>query len=551
MSETAIQGRGDATSLQISQLEEKLNLRKRLQNITNRINAAQNLKQILVDFRDETLNLLDAHSITIYVADREKKEIYAMFLAGSELKQIRLPINNRSIAGYVANSKKEVNITDAYSDEELKKIDRELSFDSSWDKKSGFRTREVLAVPVMYENTLMGVVQVLNKKSGGRFTDEDRGVVEEIAAVLGIAFTNQERIGKRRKTRFSGLINHGIVKEEDIEKAMEEAHQKRQTVEDYLIKEMKVSKEAIGTSLEEFYNCRFVQFNDKQPVPFELLRKLKEEYLRRELWVPLEKKDGRIRIIIDDPNNIIKRDMIENLLSTRNVDYDVALYEDIKKYINHFYQAGGGADSATIGDIIGKLDAEEEQVFEGDDEFSESDSIIMQLVNRVINDAYNRNASDIHIEPNMAKKNVEVRYRVDGALMIYQSVPFSYRSAMVSRIKIMSNLDITERRIPQDGKIKFRRPKGDEIELRVATIPTQGGLEDVVMRILAKGETMPLEAMGLGKRNYDCLTDIIAKPYGMVLVVGPTGSGKTTTLHAALYHINKPDTKIWTAEDPV
>jgi type II secretory ATPase GspE/PulE/Tfp pilus assembly ATPase PilB-like protein len=312
---------------------------------------------------------------------------------------------------------------------------------------------------------------------------------------------------------------------------------------------MKISKEAIGNSLEEFYNCRFVPFNDKQPVPFELLRNLKEEYLRRELWVPLEKKEGRIRVIIDDPNNIIKRDMIENLLKTRNVDYDIALYEDIIKYINHFYQAEGGTDTS-ISDIIGKLDMEEEE-FEGEDEYTESDSIIMQLVNRVINDAYNRNASDIHIEPNLAKKNVEVRYRIDGTLMIYQSVPFSYRSAMVSRIKIMSNLDITERRIPQDGKIKFRRPRGDEIELRVATIPTQGGLEDVVMRILAKGETMPLEDMGLSKRNYECLTDIIAKPYGMILVVGPTGSGKTTTLHAALHYINKPETKIWTAEDPV
>jgi type II secretory ATPase GspE/PulE/Tfp pilus assembly ATPase PilB-like protein len=115
----------------------------------------------------------------------------------------------------------------------------------------------------------------------------------------------------------------------------------------------------------------------------------------------------------------------------------------------------------------------------------------------------------------------------------------------------MSNLDITVKRLPQDGKIKFRRNTGDEIELRVATIPTQGGVEDVVMRLLAKGETMPLNDMGLLPRNYNDLIGIIAKPYGMILVVGPTGSGKTTTLHAALHHINRPDRKIWTAEDPV
>ena len=182
---------------------------------------------------------------------------------------------------------------------------------------------------------------------------------------------------------------------------------------------------------------------------------------------------------------------------------------------------------------------------------TESDSVIMQLVNKIINDAHARRASDIHVEPNVGKKNVEIRFRVDGDCSLYQTVPFSYRAAMISRIKIMANLDITVKRLPQDGKIKFRRTGGDELELRVATIPTQGGVEDVVMRLLAKGETMPLEDMALLKRNYSELTTLITKPYGMILVVGPTGSGKTTTLHAALHHINRPDRKIWTAEDPV
>jgi type II secretory ATPase GspE/PulE/Tfp pilus assembly ATPase PilB-like protein len=197
------------------------------------------------------------------------------------------------------------------------------------------------------------------------------------------------------------------------------------------------------------------------------------------------------------------------------------------------------------------MDADEEPEEEEGDVVTESDSVIMQLVNKVINDAYNRRTSDIHIEPNVGKRNVEVRYRVDGDCALFQTLPFSYRAAVISRIKIMANLDITVRRIPQDGKIKFKRPNGDEIELRVATIPTQGGVEDVVMRILAKGETMPLGAMGLSERNHKETLKILEKPYGMFLVVGPTGSGKTTTLHAALAYINKPDRKIWTAEDPV
>jgi type II secretory ATPase GspE/PulE/Tfp pilus assembly ATPase PilB-like protein len=182
---------------------------------------------------------------------------------------------------------------------------------------------------------------------------------------------------------------------------------------------------------------------------------------------------------------------------------------------------------------------------------SEEDSAIVQLVNKMIIDAYNRNASDIHIEPRHGKNHAHVRVRIDGACQLYQTVPYTYKRAIVSRIKIMADLDIAERRLPQDGKIKFKKYAPLDIELRVATIPTAGGNEDVVMRLLAAGEPMPLEKMAMSERNYRVFTEMIQKPYGIVLVVGPTGSGKTTTLHAALHFINKPETKIWTAEDPV
>lgn len=538
------------TSKQISALEEKLLIRKGLQDITNRIHAAQNIKQILVDLKDGILNLFSAHSITIYVVDRPKNEIYSMFVASSQIREIRVPINNKSIAGYVANSGKVINIADAYDAKELSSIDSELAFDVSWDKKSGFRTMQILAAPIFHNNSLMGVIQILNKKGGaGKFSDEEQGFLQEIAEVLGVAFYNQERFVRRRRTRFDYLITRDLLKEDELDSAWEESREKKETMETYLMNKYKISKDDIGKSFEEFYRCKFIQFSDKIPIPGDLLKNLKKEYLRRELWVPIDRTDGNIHIIVDDPNNILKRDMIENLLKTKAVKYDVAIAEDIIKFINYFYQSP--EDESSISEILGKLDAEEETEEEDDEVVTESDSVIMQLVNKIINDGYNRRASDIHIEPNVAKKNVEVRYRVDGDCALYQTVPFSYRAAVVSRIKIMSNLDITVRRIPQDGKIKFKRPGGEEIELRVATIPTQGNVEDVVMRILAKGETMPLEAMGMLPRNFNEMGKLLEKPYGMILVVGPTGSGKTTTLHAALHHINKPDRKIWTAEDPV
>jgi type II secretory ATPase GspE/PulE/Tfp pilus assembly ATPase PilB-like protein len=538
-------------ALDINRLEEQLIIRKRLQEITNKIHAAQNIKQILVDLKDGILALFDAHAITIYVVDKLQNEVYSMFLVGSEIREIRVPINNQSIAGYVANTGNSVNITDAYDENELKKIHPELRFDISWDNKSGFRSRQILAAPIFHNKNLVGIIQILNKKraSTNRFSDDEVVFLKEIAEVLGVAFYNQSRYARRRKTRFDYLINRGMLKEEELDSAWEEAREQKETVEAFLMKKYRISKADMGAGFEEFYRCKFEQFNDKQPIPVDLLKNLKKEYLRRELWVPLEKKEGNIRILVDDPNNILKRDTIESLLKTKAVKYDVAFTEDIIKYINYFYQSP--EDESTISDLLGKMDAEEETEEEEGEVVTESDSVIMQLVNKIINDAFNRRTSDIHIEPNVGKRNVEVRYRVDGDCALYQTLPYSYRAAVISRIKIMSNLDITVRRIPQDGKIKFRRPNGDEIELRVATIPTQGGVEDVVMRILAKGTTMPLGAMGLSDRNHKEMLNILSKPYGMILVVGPTGSGKTTTLHAALAHINTPDRKIWTAEDPV
>jgi type II secretory ATPase GspE/PulE/Tfp pilus assembly ATPase PilB-like protein/putative methionine-R-sulfoxide reductase with GAF domain len=544
-------GMNDQTkSTKLTELEEKLLIREALQDVTNRIHAAQNIKQILVDLKEDILNLFNAHSITIYVVDRLRNEIYSMLLAGAQLKEIRVPIGNKSIAGYVANTGRIVNITDVYDMEELKSIDKELTFDYSWDKKSGFRTKQILAAPIFYNNTLMGIIQLLNKNEGdGKFSEEEQRFLQEMSEVLGIAFHNQQRFMRRRRTRFDYLVNRDFLKEEELNRAWREVREQGDTMEAFLMKKYNISKEEMGRSFEEFYQCKFIKFNDSHPIPGDLLKNLKREFLLRELWVPFERVGGNIQVLIDDPNNIVKRDTIESLLKTKAVKYDVALAGDIRKFINHFFQSP--EDDSSFTEILGKLEMEEEPREEDGEVITESDSMIMQLVNKIINDAYKRRASDIHVEPNVGKKNVEIRYRIDGDCALYQTVPYSYRAAVVSRIKIMSNLDITVKRIPQDGKIKFKRPTGEGIELRVATIPTQGGVEDVVMRILAKGETLPLEAMGMSARNYDEFLKTLEKPYGIILAVGPTGSGKTTTLHAALHHINTPDRKIWTAEDPV
>jgi type II secretory ATPase GspE/PulE/Tfp pilus assembly ATPase PilB-like protein len=284
------------------------------------------------------------------------------------------------------------------------------------------------------------------------------------------------------------------------------------------------------------FSYQTVTFDKACMAPRDLLSRLNYEYLRRELWVPLKKNEERIIVLVNNPRDIIKRDSIENFLKTKAVDYCVATEGDILRFIDSFF----GLDEQ--GNRLG----EDEQ-----SAVSEEDSNIVKIVNDVIDEAYASRASDIHIEPDLKDKVVSVRFRIDGECLPFKTFPYEYRSAIVSRIKIMSNLDITERRLPQDGKIKHKTPDDQEIELRVATLPTHGYVEDVVLRILTRGSIMVMDDLQMEPETLAQFKRIMQKPYGLILLVGPTGSGKTTTAHAALHMINRPNVKIWTVEDPV
>lgn len=287
-----------------------------------------------------------------------------------------------------------------------------------------------------------------------------------------------------------------------------------------------------------------IAFNREYSIPEKLLKNLRYEYLRRELWVPLEIRDNKIIVIVDNPDDIIKRDVIENILKTKAVEYVCASKNDICKFIEYFYGIVELQDN--------ELNNPADETFNGASNIShEADVSIVKIVNDAINDAYDKRASDIHIEPDIKDKTVNIRFRIDGECVHHKTIPYEYRTGVVSRIKIMANLDITEKRLPQDGKIKYKVPGAEEIELRVATLPTHGYVEDVVLRLLTRGQIMTINELSMPEDSYNRFNAQLKKPYGLILIVGPTGSGKTTTAHAALQIINKPNVKIWTAEDPV
>jgi len=356
----------------------------------------------------------------------------------------------------------------------------------------------------------------------------------------------------QRYGRFSYLVTSGLLREQDLQQAREIAKNDKKSIEFVLVNSYGIDKKEVGHSLSEYFKLPFVEFNELEvgATP-KCLTGIKEHFLRNISCVPIKDLGHSLLVAVDDPHDYAKLDSIRKAIQFPHYEFAVCFKEDIDKFIDYFY--GKYTVTNETQNVFEEIAAEELTETEEDEDSiaPESDSVVVQLVNQIIEDAYAKNASDIHVESLTGKRGALIRLRVDGDCRPYKTVPYNYKKALVSRIKILSNLDIAEKRLPQDGKIKFKSRTGKTIELRVATLPTTEDNEDVVMRILAASTAMPLDKLGLSERNLTTLKQILEMPYGLILCVGPTGSGKTTTLHAALGYVNRPEKKIWTAEDPV
>ena len=244
----------------------------------------------------------------------------------------------------------------------------------------------------------------------------------------------------------------------------------------------KISKKDLVASYSRYYKVEAVEFEENHPIPGDLMAGLKVPFLRHNVWVPLGSEDGKVLIAIDNPHDLQRIGEVKSLFPAKELKLCVAVRQDILDFITLFTQ--DTKQLAEIDEILLQAREEAEEVEEAEMAIGEEDSTVVKLVNKIVLDAHARGASDIHIEPYPGKENTDVRIRIDGDCMLYQTIPFNYRNAVISRIKVMADLDIAEHRRPQDGKIQFKKFAGQDIELRIATVPTQGGLEDVVIRIL-------------------------------------------------------------------
>lgn len=352
-------------------------------------------------------------------------------------------------------------------------------------------------------------------------------------------------------SRYSLLLDKGLITAEQLSSVLSAENSDPDAV---LLKDFKIAKKDLGESLARFYGTEFVPFTPSKEPPFELFekRRLDPDFLKRYGWIPYAQDGSAITVLMTNPFDLGRLDEIRFIYGTSNVQAKVTLAADIEQFIEHFYkQFGAGEDLAAAFDE----DVETSDMpiaDESEAELSDTDSEVVRMVNALLVEAWRKNVSDIHIEPNPQSRYCMFRFRLDGTCYEFRKVRLPLARPIVSRLKIMASLDIAERRLPQDGKIKIKLPDRNKVvEYRMATIPTLEGMEDVVLRVLASGKPLPLDKLGLLPRNKAAFEKLIYKPYGLILVVGPTGSGKTTTLHSAVSYINKPERKIWTAEDPV
>ena len=357
-------------------------------------------------------------------------------------------------------------------------------------------------------------------------------------------------------SRYDYLLRNEIVNTNQLQEALAIAKKMNKSVEFVLVDRFGIKKEEVGKSLSLFFGCQFRDYEVDLAIPYELISKLKKSFLLYYVWVPLGWDKTGVEILVDDPKDLRKTDHIRALMTNQKIHFSVGFKEDIEKYITHFFdpraEAPADAGLNDLDDIIPDVTFEEEEEIDEDIAgLDESSSQVVKFVDQVLVSAFRNGSSDIHVEPSPITRKTVIRFRTDGVCHEYIQVPNAMAPAIVSRLKIMADLDIAEKRRPQDGKIKLKRKGIPEFELRMSTMPTAGRFEDVVLRILTRSSAYKIEEIGLNERNLKVMKRIISKPYGLVLCVGPTGSGKTTTLHAFLGHLNQPGVKIWTAEDPV
>jgi len=549
-----------------------------LQSLLEVVQEAPDINSIKHTLCKQILDVFQVEMAAIFLADNPKQELATwILLPENSLEKIVMPIGTNSIVGYVAKKKQPVNLRDPYDFRELRRVGSELNFSASFDEKANIRSKQILALPIVHNKILMGVVELINKRDNTDFTYEDQNKVNEFAGVLAAVFSTHNIFGKQTHPKYESLLAQKLLSRKELEQGLAKATELGEDPETVLMNNFQIPRLKMGKLLAGFYSAKFVDLEKADNIPKKFFQGINIDYFEKEELVPLSLKDGKLIVAVKNiEDQTLTSTILEQVPRANQVELVFAFQEDIRSFwrrtrARYFSSSNGPSEKqppslyTSLFDqleenkpqekvkekrvtVIERRVSQEKRV-ENNDDIDEPP--VVQLVNEIIEGGFSSQASDIHIEPYGRKENGEVRYRIDGVCSNALKIPQQYVRQVIDRIKSLASLNRAECTRPQDGKIKYTISEGKEIELRVATIPTANSNEDIVLRILPDPKPLPLLDELMPSRLLAPLKEIIKLKQGIILVVGPNASGKTTTLHSVLNHINTPEKKICSAEYPL
>jgi len=480
---------------------------------------------------------LRSQKMIIFKRRKKDRTLSTEILNNEERKKIDLSFGLTSIAGFAALRKEVICISNVDDKDELARHHPLLQHHKELDQNINCSIQSTMVIPIIHENILVGVIQAINRIDDVYdFKDIDRG--KTLARILAHHFSHELGL---LTDPFELLVRNKVIHKKIIDDIKQLSNKSGTSAAHLLMLEQHIEIEKIAESYEKFYQVPFIAYDPNHKLPESIFKKLKPSYLKKNGWLPIMETIDTVKIVCTDPTNSDSIIDVEHIFRGKKVEICVGIPEDFFQYLDTNQSKSNTPSTKNLERLIkDSLNSESDH----------STSTIIQLVDEIIYQAYLQRASDIHIQPSESPEQTTIKYRIDGTCQISTLIPHQITEHLISRIKVMASMDISDKRLPQDGKILINN-SSLSIELRVATIPNVHGTETVVLRLLAKAKALKLTDLNLSANNYQRVRSLVHKPHGIFLVVGPTGSGKTTTLHSILSEINTPEKTIWTAEDPV
>jgi len=581
---------------------EKSSTEITLPSLLEVIQKTPDLNSIKSILNKQTLGVFQVEMAAIFIVDEIKQELVSwLLIPGDSLKKIVVPINANSIVGYAASKIKSVNLRDPYDFQELRRVGHDLNFLDTYDKKANVRSKQVLAVPIVQDNILIGVFQLINKKDDTDFTRNEQDGANKLAELLATIFFTHGNFAKPIPPQYESLLAQKLLSRKELEQGLAKAATLGVDSDTVLMRDFQIPKRKMGDLMAAFYSTSFADLDKVDNNPKELFRGINIEFFENEELVPLSLNQGKLIVAVKNiEEQTLTSTIRKQVPKVKQVELAFAFQEDIRsfwkrtkaKYLSIQESAREKQEEpidTSLFDLLDEGQPQEEvwqkpvrpaeRIAEPEKEVEDrvdrrresrdairvetrdiirvetrddiNDPHVVQLVAKVIERGYSTHASHIHVEPYGHYENGEVRYRLEGACSNPLSLSQQYMGKVVDRIKFLASLKRDERTRPQVGAFKFTTSEGKEIELRVTTIPTANSNEDIVLSILPSPKPLVSLDKLMPFRLLPLFKEIIEQEQGIVLVVGPSASGKTTTLHSALAHLNTTDKKIWTAESPV